>query len=202
MAKDYYSILGVEKNTSPEELKKAYRKLALQYHPDRGGDQEKFKEVNEAYQILSDPQKKAQYDQFGTTGDNFGGFGGFGGGNSQGQYYGAGNFEDMFGGGGFMGDIFESFFGSAFAQVNVELGISLTQAILGDRVRFKTSTGDELELKIPSGTQDGQTFRFRGKGMPYKKGRGDLNVTVRIKFPRHINRRQRELFEELKKTGI
>lgn len=199
MAKDYYSILGVSKNASAEELKKAYRKLALQYHPDRGGDQEKFKEVNEAYQILSNPQKKAQYDQFGTTGDAFGG-----GGQGGYQYYGNGNFEDMFsgGGGGFMGDIFESFFGSAFAQVNVELGITLTQAMLGDHVKFKTSVGDELEMKIPAGTQDGQTFKFRGKGMTYKRGRGDLNVTVRIKLPRHLNRRQRELFEELKETGL
>ncbi len=64
---DYYKILGVSKNASPDEIKRAYRRLAQQYHPDKGGDPEKFKEINEAYQVLSDPQKRGQYDQFGTT---------------------------------------------------------------------------------------------------------------------------------------
>jgi molecular chaperone DnaJ len=67
MAKDYYKILGVDKNATPEEIKAAFRRLAMKYHPDRGGDAEKFKEINEAYQVLSDPQKRSQYDQFGTT---------------------------------------------------------------------------------------------------------------------------------------
>ncbi len=98
--KDYYEILGLEKGASDEDIKKAFRKLALKYHPDRNPNdkkaEEKFKEINEAYQVLSDPQKKAQYDQFGTTDFNGGdaGFGGF-------------DFSDM---GGF-GDIFDSFFG-------------------------------------------------------------------------------------------
>lgn len=80
MSKDYYKILGVSKNASTDEIKRAYRKLAQQYHPDKGGDPEKFKEVNEAYQILSDPQKRSQYDQFGTTFEQAkaqGGFSGF-----------------------------------------------------------------------------------------------------------------------------
>lgn len=84
MAQDYYEILGISKNASPEEIKRAYRRLAQKYHPDKsGGDEKKFKEVNEAYQILSDPQKRSQYDQFGTTFEqaqasgDFTGFNGF-----------------------------------------------------------------------------------------------------------------------------
>src|SRR3954471_2734419 len=80
--KDYYNMLGVEKNASKEEIKKAFHKLAHKYHPDKNkGDDSKFKEVNEAYQVLSDEQKRAQYDQFGSAGPGagFGGQGGFGG---------------------------------------------------------------------------------------------------------------------------
>src|SRR3989344_9189477 len=74
MAKDYYSILGVEKNASEEEIKKAYRKLAHKYHPDKsGGDDVKFKEINEAYQVLGNKEKRAQYDRFGATFDRTGG---------------------------------------------------------------------------------------------------------------------------------
>ena len=118
MAKDYYDILGVTKNSSADEIKKAYRKLAHKHHPDKkGGDEAKFKEINEAYQVLSDPQKKSQYDQFGQTfnqagaGGGAGGFSGFGGG-SQGfdfdfsQFGGSGFediFSDIFSGGGFGG---------------------------------------------------------------------------------------------------
>ncbi len=81
MAKDYYEILGVSKNASDDEIKKAYRRLAHKYHPDKaGGEEAKFKEINEAYQVLSDKQKRSHYDQFGTTfeqAQQAGGFGGF-----------------------------------------------------------------------------------------------------------------------------
>ncbi|MEW6617157.1 MAG: molecular chaperone DnaJ [Patescibacteria group bacterium] len=114
MAKDYYGILGVVRNASPEEIKKAYRKLAHQYHPDKaGGDEKKFKEINEAYQVLSHKEKRAQYDQFGTTfegaqqGGGYGGFSGFGGFNpSDFQNW---NFQGGVDGGDF-GDIFETIF--------------------------------------------------------------------------------------------
>ena len=77
MAKDYYAVLGVSKTASPDEIKKAFRKRAHQHHPDKaGGDEKKFKEVNEAYQVLGNPEKRAQYDQFGATFEQQGGFGG------------------------------------------------------------------------------------------------------------------------------
>ena len=109
MAKrDYYEVLGVDKGASPEELKKAYRKLAIKYHPDKNPDdkeaEEMFKEAAEAYEVLSDPQKKAQYDQFGHSG---GGFGGAGGGMNMDDIF--SQFSDIFGGGG--GSPFDSFFG-------------------------------------------------------------------------------------------
>lgn len=104
MSKDYYKILGIEKNASDEEIKKAFRVLAHKYHPDKeGGDEAKFKEINEAYQVLGDAKKRAQYDQFGSAGPGFGGFGGQGFGGFQGQN---GNF-DM----GDLGEMFGDMFG-------------------------------------------------------------------------------------------
>lgn len=203
--KDYYSILDVSKNASQEEIKKAFRKLAIEHHPDKGGDAEKFKEINEAYSILSDQQKRAAYDQFGHAGFTHAGGGGFSGFRGFEDIFtadngGRGGFRFSFGGG--LGDLFEDFFGEAFSQIQVEVPISLTQAILGDTLRFQTQHGDTLEFRIPPGAQDGQSFRFRGKGNPHKRGRGDLLVTVRIKMPGRLNKEQRRLFEELKKTGI
>ena len=106
--RDYYEVLGVDKNADEQAIKKAYRKLAMKYHPDRNPDnkeaEEKFKEVNEAYEVLSDATKRQNYDQFGHEGVNGqGGFGGFGG-----QGFSGGGFEDMF------GDIFGDIFGGGF----------------------------------------------------------------------------------------
>lgn len=133
MSKDYYSVLGLEKGASLDEIKKAYRKLALKHHPDQGGDQEKFKEVNEAYQVLSDPQKKAQYDQFGSTGNSFGG-GGF-----QGQGFNNMDFGDL-------GDIFGSFFGGGFQSAGAR--------------RTGPKRGEDIELRM---TVDFETAMFGGE---------------------------------------
>lgn len=114
MAKDYYGTLGVDKNATDDEIKKAFRKLALKYHPDKNPDnkeaEEKFKEINEAYQVLSDPEKKSQYDQFGTV--DFNGQGGFGGSGGFGGFEGFGGFSDIF------GDIFGEAFGGSRRQKN------------------------------------------------------------------------------------
>ncbi|MDD2433402.1 MAG: molecular chaperone DnaJ [Clostridia bacterium] len=150
MAKrDYYEVLGVDKNASEVEIKKAFRKLARQYHPDVNPDnkeaEEKFKEINEAYEVLSEPEKRQRYDQFGHAGtdpNGFGGFGGFGGF----EGFGGGTAGDF---GGF-GDIFEMFFGGGTASarkrgpqqgadLRVDLSLSFEEAAFGV----------EKELEIP-----------------------------------------------------
>lgn len=210
--KDYYEILGVKKNATADEIKRAYRRLAHQHHPDKvSGDkteaEKRFKEINEAYQVLSDQNKRARYDQFGHAGvngpgaggfDGRGGFDPFGGFGSQ-----QGGFQFDFGGfGGGIGSILEEMMGSAFSTVQAEVRISLTQALLGDTMKLQLQNGEAIELRIPPGTQDGQTFVFRGKGNPHRRGRGDLQLTVRVQLPRRLTREQRELVEKLRQAGL
>lgn len=197
MAKDYYQILGVPRNASQDEIKRAYRRLALKYHPDKAGkeNESKFKELNEAYQVLSDPKKKAQYDQFGQVGQE-GGFSGAG-------------FEDIFGGGGFrtgfgdaerpfggLGDIFGDFFEEALSQVSVEILVPLSTAVLGGEIGVRV-LNENIKIKIPAGIQSGTVFRLPGRGRQTRRGRGDLNVAVRVEIPQKLSREQKELFEKL-----
>ncbi len=154
MAKrDYYDILGIGKTASPDEIKKAFRRLAVQHHPDKaGGDETKFKEINEAYEVLKDPEKRKRYDQFGHAGvgssaasDGFGGFGGFGGGQQV-------NFD--FGDLG-LGDIFSSFFGGGAGgpqqrrrvgrDVETSLEISFEQAVFGTEAELNLNLEDTCE---------------------------------------------------------
>lgn len=206
MAKDYYNILGVSKSASQDEIKRAYRKLAHQHHPDKSnGEAEKFKEINEAYQVLSNPQKRAQYDQFGTVGPEGAPFGG--GFNQNAQGFDFRDFQGGFSSGGFgfggIGDIFEEMFGGVFSQVQTEVQIPLTSALLGAKMQFQTSSNDIIELNIPPGTPDGTSFRFRGKGGQMRNSkRGDLIITVRVQLPKRLSREQKELLERLKNTGI
>ncbi|HEY1074808.1 MAG TPA: DnaJ domain-containing protein [Patescibacteria group bacterium] len=205
--KDYYDILGIKKGASQDEIKRAYRKMAHKYHPDKATAEQKaeyetkFKELNEAYQVLSDEQKRARYDQFGHAGVNgqgnpFGGNGGYNPFGGQGGFSGGG-----FGFGGFE-TIIEDLMGSAFANISAEVHISLTQAVLGDTITLRTNTGESIELKIPAGTADGQTFVFRGKGQQHRRGRGDLHITVRVELPRRLTKEQKKLFEQLRECGL
>lgn len=203
MPENYYEILELDKSASQDEIKKAYRKLALKYHPDKGGDQDKFKKLNEAYQTLSDPQKRATYDQFGKAGaQGSGGQGGFGG---QGSGFGGfegfdtsgGGFEFNFGGGG-LGDIFGDFFSQAFSTVQAQVEITPAQAILGDKFTISVAN-EKIDLEIPAGVEDGTQFRIRGKGRQARDGqRGDLIIIIKIKIPGRISKEQRELYEKLR----
>ncbi len=133
MAKDYYHILGVQKGASPEEVKKAFRTLAHQHHPDKpGGNEAKFKEINEAYQVLGDPEKRQKYDQFGSAAFEQGA--GFGGGNPFGgfDFSGAGGFEDL-------GDMFGDMFGFGGGRrrtkrgndIQVDVHLSFLESVFG-----------------------------------------------------------------------
>ena len=205
--RDYYEILGVSKGASDDEIKKAYRKLAVKYHPDKNpGDKEaeaKFKEINEAHDVLSDKQKRARYDQFGHAG--VGGAGGnpFGGG--AGNPFGGGNFN--FNGQTFNFDFngtsaFDDILGSIFGfgggarrprrgsdyQTNVTL--TFEEAIFGTAKEVSVN-GETLKVKIPAGIDDGMSIRLRGKGGPAPEGGsepGDLYVRVRVKSHKHLTR--------------
>ncbi|MDP4089023.1 MAG: molecular chaperone DnaJ [Bacillota bacterium] len=160
--KDYYEILGLTKGASDDDIKKAFRKLAIQYHPDKNkGDkeaEEKFKEINEAYQVLSDPEKKSQYDQFGTT-DFQGGFGG---------YEGGFDFSDL---GGF-GDIFDSFFGGGFsggrkrkggpekgADMEVTVKLTFEEAVFGIEKEININRNEGCETCHGSGAKPGTSAK-------------------------------------------
>jgi len=205
---DYYSLLGVSKSASQDEIKRAFRKAAHKHHPDKdGGDSEKFKKINEAYQVLNDPQKRAAYDRFGSAGVR--------GTAGQGGYSrnGTGGFEDIFSGGGFnvdfggfggggIGDILEEMFSGALSNMQAEIPISLTQSVLGDKITFSTQLGEKLTMTVPPGTPDGAQFRFRGHGGQTRRGRGDLIISVRVKLPQRLNKEQKQLFEKLRDAGL
>ncbi|MCL4384386.1 DnaJ domain-containing protein [Patescibacteria group bacterium] len=182
MKRDYYEVLGVRKGASKEEIKSAYRKLALQYHPDRNkepGAEDKFKEINEAYEILSNEQKRSAYDQFGHAAfdPNAGGFGGHtyssqngpftytwsSGGNPFGENA---NFD--FGGFSNPFDIFEQFFGGSFGGASRQrtarlptYKIELTFLEAANGVEKEVNlNGQRKTVKIPAGVDDGQRIRF------------------------------------------
>ncbi len=212
--RDYYEVLGVSKNASDDEIKKAYRKLAVKYHPDKNpGDkeaEEKFKEISEAHEVLSDKQKRARYDQFGHAGVGSsaagGGFSGnpFAGGNFNfnGQAF---NFD--FGGGGAFDDILGSLFGFGGARrarrgADYQTNVTLTfeEAIFGT-TKTVSVEGEELKVKIPAGIDDGMSVRLRGKGGPAPEGsseKGDLYVRVRVKPHKSLTREGSIILSEQK----
>ena len=307
--KDYYKILGVSRGTSQDEIKKAYRKLALQYHPDRNPNnkaaEEKFKEANEAYQVLSDPEKRAHYDQLGSAysqwqqrgapgGFNWGQWSTGGPGNVHVEY--SGDMDELFGQMGGFSDFFQQIFGgtggfepgmrrgraaqparqTAYEQpvaisleeacrggtrlmqldgrrlevkipagartgtkvripgvgpagrngkasdiylvievapdprfsregddLNTEVESDLYTAVLGGEIRVPTLDGEVL-LKIPAGTQPGQSFRLKGKGMPRlkkSKERGDLFARVKVRLPKNLSAEEKKLFEQLSRQA-
>ena len=298
----YYDILGVKRDATQDDIKKAFRKLAAKYHPDAGGDEAKFKEVSEAYTTLSDAQKRKEYDQLlmfgGIPGADFGGSGG----RNRGSYtysgsggdwsdifenirngdeaFGGFDFSTIFGGqsggasnrpskggdltmtievsadeafvgtqrkvsytipstgekqtlnvkvpagaidggklryhgrgeygtnGGSRGDLVittkveeHPLFKRDGADVRMELPISVWEAALGATVDVPTPDGTTCRLKIPAGTQDGKTFRFRDLGAPNvkRKGRkGALYVQVRVKVPTRLTTDERKALEALR----
>ena len=206
--RDFYEVLGVNKGSSAEEIKKAYRKKALEWHPDRNKSAEaadKFKEVNRAYEILSDPQKKAAYDQYGHSAFNGPGGGAagnpFGGGRTYNQgpftytYYSGGggspfggfdfgNFTDPF-------EIFEQFFGTAspFGRSNrmahYQVTIDFMEAAKGVEKTVEVG-GKRRSIKIPAGVDSGQQIRF-----------SDFILTVNVKPDKTFRREGADVFVEV-----
>jgi curved DNA-binding protein len=218
MKKDYYEILGVNKNASKEEIKKAFYKLAHKHHPDKkGGNEATFKQVNEAYQVLSDDSKRAKYDQYGAGFENMGqqqggygqGFGGFEGFDFSGFQNGGAEFDF-----GNLNDIFSDFFGGGMGgfrstrtprgrNMQTEIQISVVDSILGVEKKMILGGHKEITIKIPAGIQNGQTLKMTGYGEEIKNGKpGDLLIRVNVKFPHKISQKARELLEQLKKEGI
>ncbi len=200
MSKSLYETLGVSENASAEEIKKAYRKLARKYHPDINKEesaQEKFKEINAAYEVLSDPQKKQQYDQFGDQmfgGQNFHDFA---------QGHGAGVDLDeilrqMFGGGGFggAGAGFGGFggFGGIDLDVQAYITVPFMVAIEGGK-HTVVANGESFDIKIPAGIKSGETMRVRGKGRQYQGHVGDLLIKVEVADSDEYERKGDDLYK-------
>lgn len=297
---NYYDILGVKRDASQDDIKKAFRKLAAKYHPDAGGDEQKFKEVSEAYTVLSDPKKRKEYDQMllfgGIPGADFGGSGGRGRGYTNvnvGDWsdilealkndgsFGGFDFSTIFGGsgntgrtsrpskggdltldvevtadeafrgvsrkvsyrvpstgeeqtltvnvpagavnggklryrgrgeygsaGGARGDLVVTtrvkehpLFKRDGADVRMEVPISVFEAALGAQIDIPTPEGKKVRLKIPAGTQDGKTFRFKDMGAPSVKrkgSRGALYATVRVQVPTKLSAKEKDALNNLK----
>ncbi len=218
MAKrDYYEVLGVGKSASDDEVKKAFRKAAVKYHPDKkGGDETKFKEASEAYEVLKDSQKRQRYDQFGHAGvgssaasggpAGAGGFNDFYGGARAGGQRVNVNFEDL---GVDIGDIFDQFFGGGGGgfrrkgrDVQTRINLTFEEAIFGkDKFEIKydkikrqadgsaTRTPKTFKMKIPAGIDDGAVIRLQGYGEDVEGAtHGDLLVEVRVRPDKKFTR--------------
>ncbi len=215
--KDYYKVLGVEKTASKDEIKKKYRKLAQKYHPDKnpGNKQaeEKFKEISEANQVLSNDEKRRKYDELGSNWNQFqqgGGNGGFDFSQFTGQRgrrSGSAGMDDMFGGSSRFSDFFESFFGGGFQNdsrmahgnrqtkgrdYEAEINLHLTDAYHGTST-ILTVDGQKIKVNLMPGTTNGQILRIKGKGAKSNDGgtSGDIllkiNITNNTKFELNKN---------------
>src|SRR5436305_4489391 len=216
--RDYYETLGVSKTASEDELRTARRKLARKHHPDvakdKKAEQEKFKEINEAYEVLSDPEKRTKYDQLGAGWNQPGGFQpppGWGAQQPGGGFYqyggGDGGVEFEFGGTGFS-DFFEAFFGggrgrSAFggfggrpataergADVEADIMVTLEEALHGSTrtVSLRRAGSDRVEqyqVKIPRGVREGQRIRLRGQGEAGAGGGKSGDLFLRVRLAKH-----------------
>jgi curved DNA-binding protein len=200
--KDYYKILGVEKNATSDDIKKAFRKLAVKYHPDKNpgnkGAEEKFKEMSEANDVLSDPEKRKKYDELGQNWQQYQQQGGKSQNFDWSQWQNAQRGrrtgtreEDAFGNEGQFSDFFESVFGNSFgsgtrgpskgSDYKAELELTLEEAYTGTSRQLETDS-EKLEIKIKPGVKEGQVLRLKEKGGRAGKGgkQGDVYITVHI----------------------
>ena len=223
---DYYKILGVSKDTPQSEIKAAYRKRSKQFHPDLHPDdpkaKAKFQLLNEAYEVLNDPDKRARYDKYGEQWnkvnnpfENAGGGGGNGGNPFGGFEFnmGGGQFSDFFSElfGGMGGKTrsargfnpFEGFTSSPqpTPDAQASIDIDIYQALLGGEIILQVASS-KLKIKIQPCTQPGTKIRLKGKGNVGLDGKAsDLILTLNVKLPQSLSDRQKRLVEELQKGG-
>jgi DnaJ-class molecular chaperone len=199
MAGDYYELLGVERGASEAEVKRAFRKVARELHPDVNAHdpeaEKKFKAAAEAYEVLSDPEQRQIYDRFGQDGLRQGGFPPGGG-------AGFGSIEDL------LGAVFGGAFGFEVRRGPMRgqdlmhaVEITAIQAMLGASVKIPSHEG-EREIELPSGVQHGTQFALRGHGLPGANGGppGDLRIVIHVIVPSDLSDEQRELAEKLEAT--
>ena len=201
MSKSLYETLGVSENSNADEIKKAYRKLARKYHPDINKEEsavDKFKEINAAYEVLSDAEKKAQYDQFGDQmfgGQNFHDF-------ASGQGAGVDLDEilrQMFGGGGVGGSQggfggFGGGFGGPDLDMQTRITIPFMVSVTGGTHQV-SANGQSFDIKIPAGIKSGETMRVRGKGKQYQGQAGDLLIQVEVSSSDEYERKGDNLYK-------
>ncbi len=208
--KDFYAILGVDKKASGDEIKKKYRSLARELHPDktRGDDalEEEFKAVSEAYDILSDSKKRAEYDEARSLFER-GGFRGSTGGQT------GGDFSDLFGGGS-PNDIFANLFGGGGIRrgprkgqdLQTESTITFKEAIIGTTLGLKLPGDDgrtqTITARVPAGVNDGAKIRVKGKGAPGEAGPGDLFILLHVKPHPIFSRKAENLLLTLPVTFV
>lgn len=229
MSKNYYESLGVDKNATAEEIKKAYKKQAMKYHPDRNkGDkaaEEKFKEINEAYQVLGDAEKKKNYDQFGSA--DFSGFGGGAGGNPfSGGFSGSSagfDFSDLFSQFGGMGgknssqnfnfdfgDIFGGKQSGGYSQpkakkeeienldVTETVEIPFMDFLFDNKISVKNVYGKVFSLKVKAFTKPWTKFKIKGEGRQSGGKTGDFFVIVDAKMPKEIPPHVEKMIEAIR----
>ena len=228
---DYYKILGVDKTIPQKDVKKAYLKRAKQFHPDLHPDdpkaQAKFQALQEAYDVIGDPEKRRKYDQYGEQWKQAEQFQGFGGGAGGGNPFGGFDFSQFTSGsGGGFSDFFESLFGrkgregggfggfqgfssggagygrqarTNSGEMNANVTIDLYTALLGGEVMLSLSNGQKVKMKIKPETQPGTKVRLRGKGYDRGDGTfGDLIITYQVKLPTNLTERQKSLLQQMR----
>lgn len=223
---DYYKILGVDKNIPQDKVRDAYRQRAKKFHPDLHPNdpkaKAKFQALNEAYDVIGDPEKRRKYDQYGEhwreAGQFGGGQGGAGGSGGTTYEWGFGDgspfegfdFGNMGSGSGgyssFFQDLFGNFAGTrgkrgrrSTGEMNASVDIDLYTALLGGEIILQLSNGTKIRLKVKPETQNGTKVRLRGKGYDRGDGTfGDLIITYNVKMPTNLSPRQKDLLREMR----
>lgn len=218
---DYYKILGVDKNIAQKDVKRAYLKRAKQFHPDLHPDdpkaKAKFQMLNEAYEVINDPEKRKKYDQYGEHWKEADAYNAAGGAGGSYYYKGGGSPFESFdfsgfsqGGGGFS-DFFKDLFGTAgrsrggksrmrqnSGEMHANVNIDLYTALLGGEVLLQLSNGSKVKLKVKPETQNGTKVRLRGKGYDRGDGTiGDMIITYNVMLPTNLSERQKDLLRQM-----